>query len=107
MRRRMWLVFVVVQAIGEICQWSWPSTYSGIGPLLWGGAFFLLLPGNFTGGYLIEKTLWRSSLTLFEMQLILVPLAIAINLSVWALGAWACRHAALKLKRPTGNPGAH
>jgi hypothetical protein len=107
MRRGLWRVFVVVQAIGEVCQWSWPSVYSAIGPWLWAGAFFLLFPGNLTGGYLIEKFLWRSGLTLFEMQLIQVPFAIAINLAVWAVGAWAGRHLGLKLGRTTGGPMGH
>jgi len=60
MRKKTWCAYAAFQVLGEICQWSWPSTYSAIGPVLWGGAFFLLLPGNLVGGYLIERFFWRS-----------------------------------------------
>jgi hypothetical protein len=67
----------------------------------------LLFPGNFAGGYLAEKALWHSGLNLFQMQLLQVPLAIAINLAVWAFCAWAFRRTALRLKPPSGNAAEH
>jgi len=103
MPKKMRFAFAVVQLLGEICQWSWPSAQSAMGPVLWYGAFFLLLPGNFSGGYVIEKLFWRSSLTLLQMQLLQVPLAIAINLAVWLLGAWAWRNATRR--RSAHQPG--
>ena len=73
--------------------------------MLWVVAFFLLFPGNLASGYLIERALWHSSLNLLEMQLLQVPLAIAINFAVWTFGAWAFRRTALRSKRPTKKPG--
>jgi hypothetical protein len=104
MRKKTWCAYAAFQVLGEICQWSWPSTYSAIGPVLWGGAFFLLLPGNLVGGYLIERFFWRSGLTVLQMQLMQVPLALGINLAVWASGAWAWRHLAARVRRPARNP---
>ena len=104
MGKKTWCAYAAFQVLGEICHWSWPSTQSALGPVLWGGAFFLLLPGNFVGGYLIEKVFWRSGLTLLQMQLLQVPFALGINLAVWALGARAWHHVAVKLRRPSGNP---
>ncbi len=105
MGKKAWYAYAAFQVLGEICQWSWPSTQSAIGPVLWTGAFFLLLPGNFVGGYIIEKFLWRSGLTLLQMQVLQVPLALGINLAVWALGAWAWKYGAMKMRQPraTGN----
>jgi hypothetical protein len=104
MRKKTLCVFAAVQVIGEGCQWSWSSTQSAIGPVLWGGAFFLLLPGNFVGGCLIEKALWRSGLSILTMQLLQAPVALGINLAVWALVAWVWRYFAAKFRRLAGNP---
>jgi hypothetical protein len=102
--RRTWYAYAAFQVLGEICQWSWPSIHATIGPALWGGAFFLLLPGNLVGGFLIERIFWRTGLTLLQMQLLQVPLALGINLAVWALGAWAWRVASMK-RRQAHQPG--
>jgi len=91
MRNKTWWAFVGFQGIGEICHWSWPAVSSAIGPVLWGGAFLLLLPGNVVSSYLVERLLWRTSVTLFQMQLLQAPLTLGINFAVWVLGAWAWR----------------
>lgn len=98
MGRKMWLTYAAFQTIGEVCQWSWPSSQSSIGPWLWGGAFFLLLPGSLVSGYVIEGYLWRTDATLSEMRVLQVPLALGINLTIWILGAWMWRRLALKAK---------
>ena len=98
MRSKTWFAYAAVQVLGEICQWSWPSTHSAIAPVLWGGAFFLLLPGNFVGGYLIESFFWRTGLSVLQMQLMQVSLALGINLAVWGLCAWAWRYFATKVR---------
>jgi hypothetical protein len=99
MRRKTWWAYAAFQLLGEICKWSWPRTESAVLPVLWGGAFFLLLPGNLVGGYLIERFFWQTGLTLFQMQLLLVPVELGINLAVWALVAWAYRRLAAKVRR--------
>lgn len=93
--RKTWLAYAAFQIIGEICQWSWPSAQPAMGPWLWGGAFFLLLPGNLVGGYLIERRLWGTEVTLSQMQ---VLLALGINLATWASGAWLWRRFAVKIQ---------
>lgn len=99
MGKKTWWVFAVLQVIGEVCQWTWPSTHSSIGPVLWYGAFLLLLPGNFGSAYLIEKLLWMHGLTLLQMQLMEVPLEIGLNLAVWALVARAWSYGAAKIRQ--------
>ena|ERR1035441_5552671 len=106
MRTRTWCAYAAFQILGEICQWSWPSTYSAIGQMLWSGAFLLLLPGNLVTSFVIEKAFWGTDVTLFQMQLLEVPLELGINLAVWALGAWVCRRLAVKLRPPAGSPAA-
>jgi hypothetical protein len=87
MKRRGWLIFLAVQALGEVCAWSWPHILSAVGPWVWGGAFFLLLPGNLLSVAVIQKLLWGGSLTLFQLSLLEVPVEIAINAAVWLLFA--------------------
>lgn len=87
MNRKVWLIFLAVQALGEVCAWSWSHILSAVGPWVWGGAFFLLLPGNLLSVAVIQKLLWRSPLTLFQMRLLEVPVEIAINAAVWLLFA--------------------
>jgi hypothetical protein len=99
MPRKSLYAFAAFQAIGEICQWSWPSAQSTIGPIFWYGALFLLLPGNFLGGYVIEKLFWRTGLTLVQLQLLQVPVALGINLAVWTVGALAWKCIAKQIRR--------
>jgi len=86
MSRRGWTIFAIVQLTGEVCGWAAPHFLSWPGPALWGSSFIVLLPGDVLGALLIEKLLWQSRLTLFQLSLLEIPVAVAINAAVW----WAC-----------------
>jgi hypothetical protein len=86
MNPRGWRIFCIVQLTGEVCGWAAPRFLSWPGPALWGSSFIVLLPGDILGALLIEKLLWRGPLTLSQLSLLEIPVAVAINAAVW----WAC-----------------
>lgn len=86
MSRLGWAAFAVVQLTGEVCAWTAPHFLSWPGPALWAGSFILLLPGDVLSALLIERLLWQGPLTLFQMSLLEIPVAVAINAAAW----WAC-----------------
>jgi hypothetical protein len=104
MRRTTWLVYAALQVTGEICQWTWPLVHSDAGRWLWIGAFIFLFPGNLLAGFVVERALWNSGLTLRTLQMLQVPLAIFINLALWIVCAWFSRWMAARISvRKTGH----
>jgi hypothetical protein len=85
MRRVVLGVFVGTQIAGEICFWTGPHVLSSLGPILWVSGIVLLFPGEILGTAVVEKLLWSSGLTLLQMAVLEIPLAIAINLAAWLL----------------------
>ena len=83
MKRRGWLIFVVVQTVGVVCAWTAGHFLSALGPNLWVTGFVLLLPGNLVGAFILEKLLWMSGVTTFQLNLLCVPVELAINAGVW------------------------
>ncbi len=83
MSRSPWIMFASAQTAGEICSWTWPHILSAAGPPLWVGAFILLFPGNLLSSWFIERWLWASGFTLFQLHLIQMPVEIGINAGVW------------------------
>jgi hypothetical protein len=61
MNRRGWLIFLVVQTVGEICAWTAGHFLSAVGPALWIIGMLLLLPGDLAGAFVVEKLLWKSA----------------------------------------------
>ncbi len=91
MSRRIWVVFVCVQSMGQICFWTLGHVPLRFATTMWGTALISLFPGNFASGALIEKLLWGGGRTLTQMALIEAPLEIAINAVVWFLCATLLR----------------
>jgi hypothetical protein len=97
MNRTGWLVFVGVQAVGEVCAWSARYSLSALGPVLWFIGFVLLLPGNILGWLIVEKLLWKTGLTISQLTVLQMTVAVAINAVFWFLAA---RLLILFAKRP-------
>jgi len=87
MSRRGWLIFLAVQAVGEVCAWTAGHLLSALGPALWVIGSVLLLPGDLTGAFVVEKLLWKSRLTTTQLTVLQVPVGLAINAAVWLLCA--------------------
>lgn len=87
MSRRGWLIFLVVQAVGEVCAWTAGHLLSALGPALWVVGSVLLLPGDLAGAFVVEKLLWKSGLTATQLTVLQVPVGLAINAAVWLLCA--------------------
>lgn len=85
MNRRGWLIFLVVQIVGEVCAWTAGHLLSAIGPALWIIGTVLLLPGDLAGAFIVEKLLWKSALTSTQLTILQVPVGLAINAAVWLL----------------------
>ncbi len=85
MNRRGWLIFLVVQTIGEVCAWTAGHLLSALGPALWIIGTVLLLPGDLAGAFVVEKLLWKSALTSTQLTIVQVPVGLAINAAVWVL----------------------
>lgn len=99
--RRVFLgVFVGTQIAGEICFWTGPHVLSSLGPILWVSGIVLLFPCGLLGTAVVEKLLWSSSLTLLQMAVLEILLAIAINLAAWLL----CMKAYRVLRRQRAAP---
>ena len=88
MNRKAWIIFAVVQCLGELCFWTWGYiATSALGLFLWGTALVTLFPGNILSAVGLEKMLWGSRVGLIAMQVIEIPIEIAINAAVWWLFA--------------------
>jgi hypothetical protein len=96
MSRTAWAVFIVIQIVGLICVLisAWASAYEvfSISPAIYAAAMFLLLPGDFISGLIVENLLWTKLalanwLTSRQIGLIELLMGVAINLCVWLLCA--------------------
>lgn len=101
MTRKVWFFFIVTQAIGESCFWTWEYVHSQVGLWLWGCGLILLFPGNFLSAIAIEKLLWNKGLTLIQLSALEVPIEIAINAVLWLLciKLWSLVQSKVKTRR--------
>jgi hypothetical protein len=104
MNRKTWIIFAVVQCVGELCFWTWGYiATSAVGLFLWGTSLVTLFPGNILSAVALEKMLWGSRVGLITMQVIEIPFEIAINTAVWWLIA---KSLTLLMKRVQAHNGA-
>jgi hypothetical protein len=93
MSRKAWMIFLSVQAAGII--FSLVSHYtlvsspliSGIGLGLLVSGNLLLLPGGVLGAFAVRKVLLHSGLSINQLSLLGVVVAVASNLAIWLLCA--------------------
>lgn len=92
MKKRVVLIaFVIVQCFGLACMALWQHIASALGIAMWGTAMILMFPGNFLGGWLVEKLFWQGPLSLVGIGLLSALAALAINGVIWfavAKGFW-------------------
>lgn len=81
--RRLLAVFLVVQFIGISCLSLWQHAPSAVSMPMWGAAVILLFPGNFIGGFLVEKMFWQTGLSLLELSVLSTLLQFLINAAIW------------------------
>jgi hypothetical protein len=91
MTRKGWIVFVIVQLVGIACMALWQRFPSALGVAMWGTAMFLMFPGNFLGGWLIEKLFWQGPLSLVGIGVLSVVAAVVINAILWFVVVKVCR----------------
>lgn len=83
MSRRGWIIFLILQTVGELCLWTAHLILSAIGPALLLVGLVLLLPGWLISVIFFEKFFWMSPLTLTSLGILEVPVAVGINACVW------------------------
>ena len=99
MSRRVWKIFFAVQAVAV--AFSWAANYtlvqnpliSGSGVVLLVGGNILMLPGDLIGALAVQKFLFNTGLTIGEMSLVGIFIAVTINLATWLLCARLYRSA--------------
>ncbi len=84
-------IFVIVQFVGLACMGVWQHVPSSVGMVMWGTALIVMFPGNFLGGWLIEKLFWQGPLSLTDIGLLSAVAAVAINAILWSLVVGAFR----------------
>jgi hypothetical protein len=82
-KRIVLIVFLAVQFVGLACMALWQHIPSAVGMRMWGTALILLFPGNFLGGWLVEKLFWHGPLSLVGIGLLSAVAAVAINAILW------------------------
>lgn len=82
-RRRIILLFALLQAVGVTCSWLCPEVPSRIGmPMLVVGVF-VLMPGNLLGSWVTESLLWNAGLSLVRLEVVSTLLALVANAAAW------------------------
>jgi len=81
--RKGWIVFVVVQAFGELGPWAGLHMTSALGPALWFTGIVIMMPGRLLALFLTENLLWNVRLTPPQMTAVFVVIEVAANLLVW------------------------
>lgn len=76
-------VFLIVQFVGLACMGLWQHVPSSLGMVMWGTALIVMFPGNFLGGWLIEKLFWQGPLSLTGIGLLSAVAAVVINGILW------------------------
>ena len=82
-KRIVLIVFLVVQFVGLACLALWQHVPSAVGMGMWGTALILMFPGNFLGGWLIEKLFWQGPLSLTGIGILSAVAAVVINAILW------------------------
>lgn len=82
MSRKLWIIFLAVQLLGELAFWFWPLLGRYLGPAAWLTGMALPLPGNQLSALLIEHFFW-TKLSLNQQALVELPIQLAINAAVW------------------------
>jgi hypothetical protein len=82
-KRIVLIIFVAVQIVGLACSWFWHHPYSSASSLFWGVGFFVLLPGNVLGSWLVEKLFWGWHLSPLVADLFTVMAVVAVNAIIW------------------------
>jgi hypothetical protein len=70
LRYRIITLFLLVQSIGIACSWLWQHVPADAGVPLWGTGMLLLIPGDFIAAWMVEKSFWRSGLSLASMGIL-------------------------------------
>ena len=84
MKRKTWIVFWIVQLLGEAGSWwDYTKTPSEIAGILWLGSNLLLLPGRIVALVMVERILWTSGLTLAQLTALGVAIEMVTNLAAW------------------------
>ena len=91
MSRKAWVVFLIVQLVGIACMGLWQRFPSVLGVGMWGTALILMFPGNFLGGWLIEKLFWQGPLSLTGIGLLSAAATVVINGILWFIVVKAFR----------------
>jgi hypothetical protein len=81
--RRIHVIFLATQLIGITCWWLWQFAPSALRMPIWGTSLVLLFPGNFLGSWIIERLLWRTSLSLLSMSILTTILQFVVNGTLW------------------------
>lgn len=109
MNRIAWIIFAIVQSVGEICFWSWEH-FQSVGRWLFAIWFVIMMPGNFLGRLAIEMVFWTEHLSITQVRVIGSIAEIACNAVIWLLAATAFRLARNRLVsvkvKPRAEPGA-
>ena len=86
MKRKAWIVFVMVQLFGELGPWAGLHMKSALGPALWVIGIVIMMPGRLLALFLTEsKPLWNSGLTPVQTTAVFVLTEVSCNLLVWLL----------------------
>src|SRR5262252_5986773 len=91
----VWRIFLLLEAIAVVASLTAGHFRSELGPFLWFVGFFLLQPGLFLAGPLVEHTLWMTSASLTEIGIAEILASIAVN----ALVVWGCILVVRQLRR--------
>ena len=81
--RTVVIAFAVVQTVGLACLALWPHVPSTVGLPIWGTALIVLCPGNFLGGWMVEKLFWQGPLSLTGIGILSSVAAVTINAVLW------------------------
>jgi hypothetical protein len=66
--RRFWIAFAFCQGLGVLGAASWSSVTVLDARWLWMMGFFLMMPGNYLASEIVDRTLWRSGLSLLTLS---------------------------------------
>jgi hypothetical protein len=84
-KRFVLIIFLAVQIVGLACLALWQNVSPSLGIGMWGTSLILLFPGNFLGGWLVEKLFWHGPLSLTAIGWLSAVLAVIINALLWFL----------------------
>ena len=107
MTRKLTVIFLSTQIVGEIFAWILPHVTGLAGPWLWVASVILLLPGDLIATWIVEKFLWTSGLNAIQLQCLKTVFEIALNAGLWLLIARQWMHFRTRPgRRSAENPGS-